>query len=43
MTVILELVCTLKTPKIGAPEQLDDAIDLKAEKIETVDLPKTVD
>ena len=43
VTVILELVCTLKTPKIGAPEQLDDAIDLKAEKIETVDLPKTVD
>ncbi len=33
VTVILELVCTLKTPKIGAPEPLSDAVNLKIEKI----------
>jgi hypothetical protein len=43
VTVILELVCTLKIPKIGAPEAPHDAINLKTDKIETVDLPKTVD
>ena len=43
VTVILELVCTLKTPKISVPETFTDAINLKTEKIETVDLPSTVD
>jgi hypothetical protein len=43
VTVILELVCTLKTPKISAPEQSHDAINLKSEKIEITEHPKTVD
>ena len=42
VTVILELVCTLKTPKIAAPERPHDAINLNIEKTETVDLPVTV-
>ena len=43
VTVILELVCTLKIPKISAPEPSYDVLDLKTDKFETVDLPKTVD
>jgi len=43
VTVILELVFTLKTPKIIAPEPSYNALNLKTDKLETMDLPKTVD
>ena len=43
MTVILELVCTLKTPKISAPEPSYDVLNLKIDKPEITDQPKTVD
>ena len=43
MTVILELVCTLKTPKLSAPEPTSGINDIKTLKMENVDLPKTVD
>jgi hypothetical protein len=43
VTVILELVCTLKTPKITHSELSHDVLNFKTDKLETVNLPKTVD
>jgi hypothetical protein len=43
VTVILELVFTLKTSKISQSEPSHDALNLKTNKLEAVDRPNTVD
>jgi len=43
VTVILELVCTLKTPKISQSEPSHDILNFRPDKSEITDLPKTVD
>ena len=43
VTVILELVCTLKTPKIIQSEPCQDVLNFRVDKSEIADLPKTVD
>ena len=43
VTVILELVCTLKAPKISAPEPSYDSLNLKTDKLKSTEQPKTVD
>ncbi len=43
VTVILELVCTLKTPKIIQSEPSQDILNFRPDKSEIADLPKTVD
>ena len=43
VTVILELVCTLNTPKITQMEPSRDALNFRPEISEIADLPKTVD
>jgi len=43
VTVILELVCTLKTPKIIQSEPSQDVLNFRPDKSEIADLPKTVD
>ena len=40
--VILELVCTLKTPKISAPDSLSDVFNIKNDRVEISDQSKTV-
>jgi len=43
VTVILELVCTLKTPKIIQSEPCQNVLNFRPDKSEIADLPKTVD
>ena len=43
VTVILELVCTLKKPKIIQSEPCQDVLNFRPDKSEIADLPKTVD
>ena len=43
MTVILQLVCTLKTPKITQTEPSQDVLNFRPEISKIADLPKTVD
>ena len=43
VTVILELVCTIKIPKISQSEPSQDVLNFIPDKSEITDLPKTVD